>query len=528
MISYYQLKLIYKIHYSYFKANHKVNINPQNFMRNIMRKCSKPQLQIGQVDIQDIIIDLNDRDELPQLLLGLKAIHSNAMLKKSIFEILEKSFGKQANLRKGRPGMDLWNILVLGLVRLCCNWDFDKLRDIANNHRTLRAFLGHSQYDEFRYALQTIKDNVKKFNVVTLNQISQLMAAHGHSLTGGKSKTLNLSADSFVVETNVHFPTDISLLWDAHRCAIRLIMKLCKELDLSDWRQGDYQKRKLKKSLRIVSKLRKSTAKDEKIRAKKEEQLHQSYRQALDIAIQQSQKMSLTLDSIKDPDEFIQNRINLIKEYLAHSARQIDQIERRVLKGETIPHNEKVFSIFQPHTEWISKGKAGVPVELGLKVCIVKDQYGLILNYQVMENQTDEKIAVPLLETTTKAFPNVASCSFDKGFHSKSNQEKLATMIDRVVMPRKGKLSAKASAIENEPEFIRLRHQHSSVESSINALENHGLDRCLDHGIVGFKRYVALAILARNIQIVGRMLQIKELRKQQKANLKKQKYLIAA
>jgi hypothetical protein len=106
-------------------------------------------------------------------------------------------------------------------------------------------------------------------------------------------------------------------------------------------------------------------------------------------------------------------------EYLAHSARQIDQIERRVLKGEKISYNEKVFSIFEPHTEWISKGKAGVLAELGLKVCIVKDQYGLILNYQVMENQTDEKIAVPLLETTAKAFPNVVSCSFDKGFHSK-------------------------------------------------------------------------------------------------------------
>jgi len=145
-----------------------------------------------------------------------------------------------------------------------------------------------------------------------------------------------------------------------------------------------------------------------------------------------------------------------------------------------------------------------------------------------MEHQTDEKIAVPLMETTSKSFPNVASCSFDKGFHSKSNQEKLATLIDRVVMPRKGRLSAKASAIENEPEFIRLRHRHSSVESSINALENHGLDRCPDHGIAGFKRYVALAVLSRNIQIVGRALQIKELRKQQKAKAKRQEYLLAA
>ncbi|WP_051328146.1 hypothetical protein [Desulfatirhabdium butyrativorans] len=155
-----------------------------------------------------------------------------------------------------------------------------------------------------------------------------------------------------------------------------------------------------------------------------------------------------------------------------------------------------------------------------------KDQYGLILNHQVMEHQTDEKIAVPLMEETTKTFHNIASCSFDKGFHSRSNQEKLATLIDLVAMPRKGKPSAKTAAIENNPEFIRLRHQHSSVESSINALENHGLDRCPDHGIEGFKRYVAFAVIARNIQIIGRALEIKELRKQQKEQRKK--YLLAA
>ena len=107
-----------------------------------MRKPIEPQLQIGQVDIQDIMIDLNDRDELPQLLIGLKAIHSNLELKKSIFEILEKSFGKQTDLRNGRPGMDLWNILVLGIVRLGCNWDFDKLRDIKSQSESLN--LGYS------------------------------------------------------------------------------------------------------------------------------------------------------------------------------------------------------------------------------------------------------------------------------------------------------------------------------------------------------------------------------------------------
>lgn len=70
-----------------------------------------------------------------------------------------------------------------------------------------------------------------------------------------------------------------------------------------------------------------------------------------------------------------------IKGFMQHAQRQIDQIRRRVIQGETIAHGEKVFSIFEPHTEWISKGKAGVPVELGLRVCVLEDQYGFVLHH---------------------------------------------------------------------------------------------------------------------------------------------------
>ena len=173
------------------------------------------------------------------------------------------------------------------------------------------------------------------------------------------------------------------------------------------------------------------------------------------------------------------------------------------MPDETIAHKDKVFSIFEPHTEWISKGKAGVPVELGLKVCIVKDQFGFILHHQVMEHQTDDQIAISVVKAAKERFSDIVSCSFDKGFHSKNNQIELSTLVNTVVLPRKGKLSKATQAIESSPEFQHLRHKHSAVESSINALENHGLDRCPDHGIDGFKRYTAFAVLARNLQIVG-------------------------
>ena len=105
-----------------------------------------------------------------------------------------------------------------------------------------------------------------------------------------------------------------------------------------------------------------------------------------------------------------------LDEFMRHAERQIDQVDRRVLQGQTIPRGEKVFSLFQPHTEWISKGKARVPVELGLRVCVVEDQHRFILNHLVMEGTTDDAVAVPIVEETKQRFGNLHSISMDKGF----------------------------------------------------------------------------------------------------------------
>ena len=174
--------------------------------------------------------------------------------------------------------------------------------------------------------------------------------------------------------------------------------------------------------------------------------------------------------------------------------------------SKTQPHEEKVFSLFQPHTEWISKGKAGVAMELGLRTCVVEDQHRFILHHQVMEKTTDDAIAVHIVEKTKQRFEALRSVSMDKGFHSVDNQTQLRKIVDVVVMPKKGKLSVVDRERESGPEFVTLRRQHSAVESAINALESHGLDLCRDHGIVGFKRYVAIAVLARNIQRLGAIL----------------------
>jgi transposase, IS5 family len=216
------------------------------------------------------------------------------------------------------------------------------------------------------------------------------------------------------------------------------------------------------------------------------------------------------LEELEKIEKVDKGKILKIKEFMNHARRQLDQIDRRVIQGKTIPHQEKVFSIFKPYTEWINKGKAGVPVELGVLVGIIEDQHRFILHHRVMQQEVDVDVAVRMIQETKQRFPQLSSCSFDQGFHSPGNQRELASLLETVILPKKGRLSKTDQARQQEEVFIQGRRQHAAVESAIHALEVHGLDRCPDYELPAFKRYVALAIVARNLQIFGRYLQQQE------------------
>jgi hypothetical protein len=485
-----------------------------------MRKVIDLQMEFWKKDIAHIEFDLQSRDEIPKLLMGLQHIYSTPKIREKVFKVLNRIVPKKSH-ETGRPGMDLWKILVLGTLRLNCNWDYDKVHEIANNHKTLRQMLGHAEMDfDSTYALQTIRDNVSLLTPEVLDEINQIVVQAGHDfMMNNKDNKLKGSCDSFVVETDVHYPTDTNLLFDAMRKMISLIAIICSEIGITAWRQSHHNILKVKRLLRGIQKLKRSTSKDEAKIAQRDKFIVREHQNYIDVCqgfvlkVKEAIRILRELGVLSLSQDL---RLNAVEEYIRHAERQIDQIRRRVLFDEKIPHEEKVFSIFEPHTEWISKGKAGVPQELGLSFCVLKDQYGFILYHQVLEQQTDDKVAVSMAQGAKDRFPNLAGCSFDKGFYSPDNKRQLGNILDYVILPKKGRLSAKDKQIEQSEEFIKSRRKHSGVESSINALENHGLDRCLDHGLHGFKRYVALSVLARNIQILGHLIQQKELRRQQR------------
>lgn len=484
-----------------------------------MRKVIDLQNRLFTPSIADIQFDLRSRDEIPKLLIGLQYIHTTPEIRDEVLKILTEIIPEKINTDTGRPGVDLWQILVLGTLRLNCNWDYDKVQEIANEHRKVRQMMGHEKNDfQKRYGLQTIKDNVSLLTPDIPDRINTVVVRHGQALMGNKSEKLHAGCDSFVLETDVRFPTDINMLFDAIRKMISIMSTICGILGITEWRQHDHNLKKIKKLFNAARKLKHSTSKDKKKKARRQEIIRQAYQNYIDVADSFLQRSEQCIRIIRElhMDMEVIGYLIAAENYISHTKRQIDQIRRRVIEGEKIPHDEKVFSIFEEHTEWICKGKAGVKQELGLRVCIVKDQFGFILHHQVMEKVTDDKIAVSIIIETKKKFENLAGCSFDRGFYTPENKKKLKIILDHAVLPKKGKLSEKEKEEEYSAEFIESRRKHPAVESSINALENHALDRCPDHGIHGFKRYVSLAVLARNIQIVGHIIQQKELKRQKR------------
>jgi hypothetical protein len=487
-----------------------------------MRTVISPQLQFGQTDIPDIVIDVSSRDDIPMILLGLQHIYTNEPLRKAVFKILEEILPSKTKknssavipvaIDKGRPGMEQWKILVLGTLRLALNTDYDRIQELANEHRTLRMMLGHSFFDEANnYRLQTLKDNLMLFTPDIMARINAEVIKAGHQLL-----ELDIDAmirgrcDSFVLKTDAHFPTDINLLYDAIRVLIRECSNWSKDYSLPGWRQHQYNLRQFKKSYRKIQKLRHSTSKDEKKKKAQAEKIVEAHQDYIDLAQSYLDRVSESYELLNERYKIPAISLTELKIFSEHTKRQIDQIRLRVIEGEKIPHNEKVFSLFEPHTEWISKGKAGVPVELGLRVCIMEDTHGFILHHQVMQKETDDKIAVAMVEATQKVFPRFNACSFDKGYHSIENQKELKGILEQVVLPKKGKLNSKEKEREYAEEFVQAKKKHSAVESAINALEIHGLDKCPDHGIKGFERYTALAVLSRNIQILGAIVRQQE------------------
>ena len=468
-----------------------------------MREVQKRQFQIGQVPIDRIQIDPKSRDDIPAVLKGLQHVWCDKALRTRLFALLDEHVLPGTDRTVGRPGMDLWQILVLAVLKQGLGCDFDRLHDLANHHGKIREFLGHSDFaDRTRYEYQTVADNVSLLTPELLSAVGQLVVESGHKVAKKKpGEPLRGRCDSFVVETDVHYPTDVNLLWDAMRCLLRETGRAAEVLSQGGWRQWRCLTRGVRKLFHRVRSTRRATP--EHVEA------------YLDRCRTLVDRAAETLDELR-AGGVAEHVCRDIEGLAVHAWRQIDHVDRRLLRGETIPQAEKVFSIFEEHTRWVSKGKAGTPVELGVPVAIIEDQYQFILHHRIMWKEEDVDVAVPMVTETQERFPALRACSFDRGFHSPDNRVRLDAMLDVNALPRKGRLSKAGLEREAAEPFAAARRAHPAVESAINGLEHRGLDRVYSYGADGFARMVALSVLAANLHRIGFILQKRERKRRQR------------
>jgi len=490
-----------------------------------MRQRFEQQYLLGVLPICEVKIKTKSRDELPPVLVALQQIYVTPELNEPIFALLEEKIIKTKK-KTGRPGMNLWHILVLAIVRHTLNTNWDRMEYLSNNDTSLRKIMGvHVEkfgIEEMEFAYQTIVDNVKLIDEEMLQTINDIVVAYGQNLFKKKDElpvALELKTDSFAVETNVHFPTDLNLLYDSLRKGIETICLMCKEdITIKGWRKY--------KSIIGDAKSLFRTASHQVFRGRNETEKILSVKNYL----QRAKAINTRLEAVRSASASTITTA-VLQSYIAYITKFIDQIDRRILKGEVIPSEEKIFSIFEPHTEWLTKGKLNKKVELGHLVMITTDQYSFIVDYKVMEKQKDAQQIQGLSERIKTKFADATICShsFDKGYWSKENLEILnAQGIETVVLPKRGRHTKEDNEREEEANFKLLKRKHSAVESNINMLEHHGLNRCPDKGLQHYKNYVGLSVLAYNIHQLGNKIVAIKNKEEERKILKLRRLLKAA
>lgn len=474
-----------------------------------MRQHFNPEPDLQITPIEKILLPLRSRDELPPILASLQWIWMHPPLKAEILALLEARIlgGKKAT---GRTGMDLWQILVLGVVRLGLNTDWDRMEHLANYDLLLRQMLGVCAdpwgAKSHRFAHQTLRDNTALVDAALLKQINVLVAAAGRQVFVSKPSAmpapLQIKVDTYVLETDVHFPTDLNLLFDAGRKCLDLVEKYQKVFgyDLPGWRKLEDWRRRFKAAERVASKTAFGGGKD------KDQRVRTVVGAYLQVGRELSAKVSASLLSLCDQEVDLRDW-----EVLAYFQQTIDKhldlVDRRLLQGQVIPTTEKLYSLFEPHTEWITKGKLHPPVELGHRLLVATDQHQLIHDYEgPVGVDVDQSVPVASRLIGRYGEGQIASMSFDKGFTRREDRELLELFIPQVIMPKRGRKNAEEAEAESARKFVALRKAHSAVESAINALEHHGLNRCLDVGLEGYTRYVGYGVLAYNLHVIGRQL----------------------
>jgi hypothetical protein len=495
-----------------------------------MREAFPSQPTLDVVPIAEVPLNLRCRDEIVPILAALKHLYADVAVRDQILELIGRDVNQESRPSRGRPGLSYWQILVLAAVRLGCNLDYDKLQNLAEEHRSLRRIMGIGSWDdeakEEDFDWRRISENVRKVKPETLEKINDLVVASGHRLE--PTAASEVRGDSFVTETNIHHPTDAGVLADGLRKVLQLGFALALLLGIKGWRQRNHLQKRLRQLVRSINQACKSK------RAGASERRKQAYQPLFRLArrvlrraqrlLREAEQGGATTAGL-DP-LVVAAQVQQLRHYVELAEQVADQARRRVVEGEAVPNLEKILSVFEPHTELINRGKVPVPIQFGRTVLTIEDQVGFVIHYTIYPRggrDADQGVAA-LQRAQDKMGGIIKKASFDRGFHTPANQVAFAAIVPEPCVPKRGARQAERQNAEATPAFRRSRRRHPGVESLIGGLQaGNGLERCRDRSETGLRRYVGLGILGRNLHVLGKLVLVKADPQCQAASSRRQK-----
>jgi IS5 family transposase len=465
-----------------------------------MTRIADPQINFADIEFLTQGIDLDPI---------LKRMSDFLDDQPKIFERVRRDL--QRGLKKpdtGRTAMTPSQVLRSLILMRVKNWDYRELSERIADGYTLRRFTGFNsqrvpKHDAFNRAFNKLRPQ-------TLQALNDLVlkAAVDLGLEDGK----RLRVDTTVTETDIHHPTDNTLLWDVVRVLTRLIGRLGKVLP----KGIDNFSNRTRCARRRMQEIQRMTARQRPTQQKGK------YRHLIGITQQVVHNARGVLEKTKDQcavdpvDDIIIGELRRkIDHYCQLGARVIGQSRRRVLQGEQVATEEKIYSIFETHTDLIKRGKIQKPIEFGHKIFLAESARGLITQYRVLEGNPPDHVHVkPSLQRHQETFGWApAWYSSDRGFFSDENI-KACPQVKLVCIPQRGgKRTSQRQAFERSPEFKKGQRFRAGIEGRISVLfRGRGMKRCLAEGRDRFEVLIGAAVLTNNLMNIAHLLNQKQKR----------------
>ena len=417
--------------------------------------------------------------------------------------------------RTGRTGLTAQQALRSLVLMRVKNWDYRELRERIADGYTLRRFTDFNsqrvpKHDAFNRAFN-------RLTPATLQAVND--AVIRAAVTLGLEDGTKLRVDTTVVETDIHHPTDNTLLWDSIRVVTRLVRKLNALLPAG---VGAFTNR-TRAARRRMQEIQRMTARQ---RPRHQVRTYRALITIADQVIMDARAVITRTVRVRGVDPMTGVAVDTLREEIARQCelgtRVISQATRRVLQGEQVPTSEKLYSIFEPHTDLIIRGKVLKPVEFGHKVFLAESGRRLITQYRVLDgNPADQVHVQPSLDRHRVIFASAPDLySSDRGFFSEENLQTCQSAgVTLTCIPQAGgKRSAEREALETSRAFKRGQRFRAGIEGRISVLfRGRGMKRALVEGREHFELFVGAAVLANNLMVIAELVRRKAVRRRRPA-----------